>query len=816
MSEPICSGLTVVELGAGSAPGSIAGMMLADNGARVLKIEPPQGDRLRAADPSAFLVWNRGKESVIADLRTDAGRREVREIIAAADVVIEAFGAGRAQAWGLDYEALRGANPGLVYCSVKGFGSTGPYAHLRAYEGIVAAKAGVFSLGNFGIAPTPMFTGGLFASVGAAHMAVCGIAAALRVRGITGRGQRVEAAMVQGVTPINYYGLMEWQLHARPELLEKVRTARSPREGGIVATRIMMIVCTGDGRWIQTTMMLPHQAQALVRAAGLAHTISDPRFKDAPYFGSAQDAQDWEDLLWERFREQPWSHWREALLREADISFELIGSDVDGLDHPQFIHNGEVVTLDDPKRGPVRQVGPVAFFDETPARLERSAPALGEHGALPARAAPKPSGAAAPRHPLEGVTIVEFGYFYAMPYGLSMATALGARVIKIEPKNGDPMRWSYGPPEYTGCKTMEGKESLAIDLSTPQGQAVIHRIVEKADAFVCGFRPGVAERLNLGRDTLARLNPRLVYFHGSGYGVSGDYAYRPIYASEAMALAGGHHRHSGYWLDPALTQGMSIPELQAVILPRLRSLTPGDAFAALSLCTGLTLALLHQQRTGRGQFATRSMIGANAFGYSDSFVDYAGKPPVRVPDADQLGFNALYRVYQAAADWVFLAVMTQGEWARLIQALPGDLGRDQRFATAALRGEHDAALADALAAVFAQRPAAQWEALCTPAGVACVKVFMVSDPENMSGMAGMSEFSYNDPVLRETGFIVDVEHPIFGRISRTGPPATFSETPPRIEAGSRIGQHTDAILAEFGYSPAEIAGLRSAEVVFGA
>jgi crotonobetainyl-CoA:carnitine CoA-transferase CaiB-like acyl-CoA transferase len=145
MSEPICSGIVVVEAGGGSIAGSLAGMVLADNGARVIKLEPPEGDPMRRWSPSGFLVWNRGKESLVADLRTPAGRERARSLLLAADVFIEAFGTGRADSWDLGYVALAAENPGLVYCSVKGFGSMGPYAGLKAYEGVVAAKAGLYS-----------------------------------------------------------------------------------------------------------------------------------------------------------------------------------------------------------------------------------------------------------------------------------------------------------------------------------------------------------------------------------------------------------------------------------------------------------------------------------------------------------------------------------------------------------------------------------------------------------------------------------------------------------------------------------------------
>ena len=131
----ICDDLCVLELGAGSVPASLAGMVLADHGARVLKVEPPEGDRLRAVHPSAALVWNRGKESVIADLRTRDGQEEVRELARNADVVIEAFSPGRADKWGIGADALRSENPGLVYCAISGFGANGPYAAPQGLRG---------------------------------------------------------------------------------------------------------------------------------------------------------------------------------------------------------------------------------------------------------------------------------------------------------------------------------------------------------------------------------------------------------------------------------------------------------------------------------------------------------------------------------------------------------------------------------------------------------------------------------------------------------------------------------------------------------
>ena len=814
MAATILGGLTVVETGAGSIAGSLTGMMLADCGARVLKVEPPAGDRLRAAMPSGSLVWNRGKESVVADLRTSGGQQQVQDLARSADVFIDAFGAGRANAWAIGDVALRAANPGLVYCSVKGFGSAGGYAHLKAYEGIVAAKAGVYSLGDWSYRSGPLFTGAPYASVGAAHFAVSATVAALFVRERTGTGQRVEATMVQGLTPMNYYGLMLWQLKARPELLDAVKHERVRREGGIVASRNMVMPCTADGRWLQITVMLPHQAQALVRATGLDHTLADPLFKDAPYFGSAEDAEAWETMMWEAFRGAPWDDWQARLLAEDDISFELLGTAEDGLRHPQIVHNGEVVDVADPDIGTIREVGPVARFARTPAVIARSAPRLDEHGELPGPRAVSVRRGSVPRHPLDGVTIIEFGYFYAMPFGVTLAASLGARVIKLEDRDGDPMRSGFGPPEVTGCKPMEGKESLSIDLRTPKGQGIVQELVGRADAFVTGFRPGIAERLHVDYGTLSAINPRLVYFDAPGYGTSGSYAARPIFASEASAVAGSYHRHAGYWLDPARTEGMTAQELQLVIAPRLRGQTPGDAYAAIALCTGLVLALLHQRRTGEGQLVSRTMIGSNAFGFADDFNEYPGKPPVALPDPENLGFGSLYRLYRAASGWIFLAITTQHEFDAFSDAIRDDALSDARFAAPDARRANEAELAKVLTEIFACRNARDWESLLTPRGVACVEVFEASDGAGAASMVGMAEFTYTDSVMRETGLVTDVDHPIFGRLVRHGLPATFSETPGRVAPGCRVGQHSRDILAELGYSPDDIVKLEDDEIVF--
>jgi crotonobetainyl-CoA:carnitine CoA-transferase CaiB-like acyl-CoA transferase len=804
MSRTICDGLQVIEMGAGSIGASFAGMVLADNGARVIKVEPPEGDRLRHGHPTGFLVWNRGKESLVADLRTDDGRAHVRDLAANADVLIEGFRPGVADSWGLGYEQLRSANPGLVHCSVNGFGASGPYSRFPAYEGIVAAKAGVYSLGPFGYRSGPIFVNAPLGSVGAGHLACSGILAALVARERTGRGQHVEATILQGFNPLDYFGTMTWQ-HTQRATGDAHGTSATGAVMG--ASRYSFFVPTQDGRWVIFTQMLPHQAHALSRAAGIEHTITDPRFDQQPQFATAEDAQAWEDLLWEAMAQQPYEHWEKAFLADPDIAFELARFSEEGLDHEQIRHNGEAVTVEDADLGPVEQVGPVARFAETPSRIERSAPRLGEHRGEPfePRTA-EPVDGPALAHPLDGITIVELGYFYAMPYGVTMTAALGARVIKLEGAAGDPMRNSFGAAETGGAKTMEGKESLAVDLQTPEGQEIVREAAARADVFVNGFRTGVAERMGLDHATLSARNPRLVYVHAAGYGVDGPYAHRPIYAQVAQAIAGSIGRYGGRWLEPEFTRTLSTMEAQIVVMPRIRGIVDGDSNAALAVLSSLLLALYEQRRTGRGQFLSTTMIGGNAMAYADDFVRYAGKPVLAVPDEENHGLHALYRLYRAGEGWIFLAAPRPREWVALVEALGRpDLTADERFASEVARREHDDELVAVLADVFATDAAAMWEKRLTGAGVACVEAFGASH----------SEFTCTDPVLRETGLVVEVDHPLFGPILRAGPPVGLSETPGRVAPGCLVGQHTESILAELGYAPERIDDLRATGTVFG-
>jgi crotonobetainyl-CoA:carnitine CoA-transferase CaiB-like acyl-CoA transferase len=416
---------------------------------------------------------------------------------------------------------------------------------------------------------------------------------------------------------------------------------------------------------------------------------------------------------------------------------------------------------------------------------------------------PVPGGAPLPAHPLAGVTIVEFGCNYATPYGLAMAAALGARVIKIEDRSGDPHRMAFGP-EVATLKTTQGKESVSIDLRSPEGQSAARRIVRQADVFVTGFRSGVADKLGLGYDALAAINPRLAYVHAAGYGSDGPYAKRALYAQAAQAVAGSFGRQVGHWTQPEFNLGMTVPELQAVVAPRLSQIVDGDSNGALATFVTVVLAIFHQRRSGRGQFVRTSMISGNAWCYADDFCMYAGKPAIPVCDDDYFGLSALERVYPAAQGWVCLVVRTEREWRALTDTigLP-ELAADPRFATAAARQSNDDELIRILGARFAEQTSAAWEELLSQADVGCVDV----------GFAGHPGFIAFDQGLREAGFTTEIEHPRFGPMVIWAPHLRFSKTPSRLGRPCERGEHNRPVLADAGYSVAEIDRLEASGVV---
>jgi crotonobetainyl-CoA:carnitine CoA-transferase CaiB-like acyl-CoA transferase len=502
-----CQGLVVLDFGQGMA-GSLPGMILADNGAHVIKVEPPQGEWSRGTP--GFHMWNRGKLGLTLDLRQPGDRARALELAGQADVLIESFRPGVTARLGIDWASVKEVNPSLVYCSITGFAPGSPHGHLAGYEGIIAARTGrMVGLDHLSgqidhqDRDAPIYTAVPIASYGAAQLALQGILAGLLARQATGEGDHVASSLEQGVAAF----LM------RQELLKS--DAPEPSVPETVQLGIDLCFLTpqcSDGRYLQMCARQDKQFRNWLEAIGMKEVLEDPNYKNAPlHIESKEDIAALDRAIRARMLESSSDHWMRVFTTESDVGADPFFTFDEFLSHPDMVDNGRVVTIHDPERGPCRQVGALALFSDTPSSIGDPAPRLGEHMSTEWTRATRPEPTtAAPRrltYPLDGVTILEVAYFIAGPLSGALLAEMGARVIKVEPLDGDP----YRRIGVQASKFLHGKESIALDLKHPSGQQIVHDLVTRSDVFVHSFRPGVPERLGIDFATLSKINANLIY-----------------------------------------------------------------------------------------------------------------------------------------------------------------------------------------------------------------------------------------------------------------------------------------------------------------
>jgi len=796
MSPEALSGIRVVGL-SNTIAGVRASQLLADFGAEVVEIEPVGGSPLRI-DP-AWPLWDRRKKSIELDLKAPEDLEVAGRLAAAADVVIDTFRPGVAERLGLGYEGLASRNPRLVYTSITGFGRQGPLADLQGYEPLALAKiGGLQAFGRMVERPGPAMPVIQYGSFSAAQTALHGTLAALYEREASGRGQWVETSVLQGLAA---HDTFNWFVRVISEKFPGAFTRAAAVVDGVPSGGLafrLVAGLTADGRWLQFSQTSEHLFRAFMRAVGLDWMFDDPKWCTLPDFEDvAQRVKYWEMLL-EAIHSRTLAEWQAVFDDDPNVWGELYRHGIELLDHPQMIHDGWVMDVVEGSNPPMRQLAPMVKMSKTPGR-SGTAPARNANApelrARPAPAVPD-SGTeeVSCRAPLEGVTVVELSLYYAAPFGATILGELGARVIKLEPLAGDQHRYMLPEfPETAAIKVLQGKESVAVDLATDEGRQIAYDIIARADAVLQSYRAGAAERLGVDPDRLMAVNPNLVYLTSPGYGSGGPCGHRPAYAPTIAAAAGMGWRNAAGTIpeDP----GMSLDDMKANSM-RLRAASSGfghpDGFASLGVATALLLGLVARQRGAGGQTMKTSMLSTTAHALADDMIDYAGRWPAVSAGPDFYGLSALYRLYEAADGWIFLAAPTQREWTRFSAAIEDrvDIARDPRFATADERQRHNQELAEVLRRVFLDGAARAWEEMLRKADVGCVEV--CSGP-------------YEDWLLdpnggRASGFVTETTHPLIGDHPRLAPLVRFSRSATRADAACLVGQHTRSVLSEFGYS----------------
>jgi crotonobetainyl-CoA:carnitine CoA-transferase CaiB-like acyl-CoA transferase len=802
-----CTGLTVLDFSLGM-PGALCTLVMADHGAEVIKVEPPGGDPFRFQP--AWISWNRGKQGMVLDLSTTEGREQALQLAGAADVLVESFRPGDMADWGLAYDTLSQLYPRLVYCSITGFGQEGPLRRVKGYEGVVAAKAGrMLNLQGQPTRDGPVYSAVYTGSWHASQAAVRGIIGALRVRDLCGRGQWVQTSIVQTLASphdnnVGDGGLVNMQLRR----MDPQRFPGRPRGRGLSSIGYIP-VRTKDGTWLQhANQRVPH-IQGHLKAIGLGHLLEDERFKHVPALSMDNRELLRREILKKQL-EKTADEWMEMYLRDGNIAAEPYRTSIQAMDHPAVLANGAVVTIHDPRVGPMRTLAPLVDFKDTPGEPSGPAPDVGQHtaevlGRLRQRAAAASGGLAeaaaanVPAHPLSGVTILDLATIQAGPYGASLLADLGARVIKIDATDRrlDEGRRSTAQA-LADARTYAGKECLQVDLQTPEGTAIVHKLIAKADVLSHNYRPGVPERLKVDWETCRQINPRLVHVWMGTYGEHGVHARRPGAHPIPGAVMGGAMRQMGRGMPPPPEQVMDMEEIVEATRWIMKSNWGPDQNTSAALATGITLGLRARDLTGKGQPVHITMLNANAWTNADEYYDHANRPPLAMPDAELHGLHALYRLYHCREGWVFLGCLFQDEWETFCRTVQrDDLLADRRFATREARQANDEALSTEIAAIFAGRTAAEWEELLIKADIGCVRA-----DEALEG-----EFYADHPHAKANALSVEVEHPSVGKYLRYGGLVEFSLTPGLYRTSTQIGQHTKPLLREIGYDDQQIEDL---------
>ncbi|MBI5288833.1 MAG: CoA transferase [Chloroflexi bacterium] len=592
----VLNGNRVVDFGHYIA-GPMLGMLLADQGADVVKIDPPSGPPF---DTPANATWNRGKRAVALDLKNPADLARAHELIASADVLIENFRPGVMERLELGPSDLLQRHPALIYCSLPGFAPDDPRSSMPAWEGVVAAATATYrrSILDERGGP-PVHTSEPIASAYAAFVAAGAIGAALYARERDGRGQHVQVPLFDAMyQAIGFVGL---------------RIERSGTGVHAVPAWDGQYRC-GDGRWLHIVGTTQDRGERFVDALGL------PAWRDEGLVDQERLIRD-PDLnreltrrLTELFATRTALDWEE-LLAGINVPAAMCRSSAEWLRHPHAKVAGLIVDAADSDSRASKQPGAAVTMSSS-----------GE--AARVRETPKPVGAADARLPLEGVRVLDLCIVLAGPVCARTLAEYGADVIKID----NPRR----ERNMYHLDINRGKRSILLDVRTPEGLEVLWQLVDTADVIVQNFRRGVVERLGIDYESVRKRKPDIVYGSISAYGSAGPWADRGGYEETVQALTGMQVRFGG--------------DEHPALLPY----AVNDYGTGLLAAYGLALALWHRQRTGEGQHVEAALARTAGVIQSLHLQDYDGKMWDEPQGQESRGWHPYQRLYHASDGWLFL------------------------------------------------------------------------------------------------------------------------------------------------------------------
>ncbi len=601
-------GVRVIDFGQYIA-GPMAAMLLGDQGADVIRIDPPGGPRWNTP---ANATWNRNKRSIVLDLKKPADLATAKQLIATADVVVENFRPGVMDRLGLGAAAMTAANPRLIYCSLPGFGHDDPRAQVRAWEGVLGAATGAYRPGHGG-SDRPVYTVVPYASAYGAFLSSVSITMALNARERSGVGQTIEIPLFDATfTVVGARGLL---VNGKPEEEPEFNWSRQ-------------LPCK-DGRWLMYVAN-NKRFEAFIQSIGM------DKVRDAGA-GPKELAARFDEIM----RTRTAKEWEDHV---AEIGSEgvICHSSAEWLEHPQALASKIIEDYSDPELGTFRGPGVHARLSLTPGSVRRSRPKLDQHRAeiLGELATRKPKAAVAGetelRAALKGVKVVDLCIVLAGPTCGRTLAEFGADVVKIDsPHNKTVLRHN---------DINRGKRSVLIDLKTKEGLAIFWKLVDEADVLLQNFRSGVAEKLGIGYEQVKARRPDIIYGSMNTFGHLGPYAGRPGHEQIGQAVSGMQVRFGTH-------------------KPATAPFAANDYGTGLGACYGVALALLHRQRTGLGQFVDCALSYTATMLQTPILQRYAGKQWNEAQGQEANGNGPLDRIYKASDQYFFLSAR-EGELAR--------------------------------------------------------------------------------------------------------------------------------------------------------
>ena len=805
--------------------GLFCGKLLGDLGADVIKIERPGGDPARKigpfyhdiVDPEKSLFWfafNTSKRGITLDIETTTGKEIFKRLVKGTDFIIESFPPQYLDKLGLGYAALEKLNPGLIMVSITPFGQTGPYKDYQAADIVAWAMGGhLYVNGDPDRAPVRI-SHPCQAYLHAAAEGAVGAMIALHYREMTGIGQQVDISIQEAVVRVSDTTI-SWD------------TNRAIRQRGLVEARARITTkwACKDGHVTFTYWSGPrakrYNPPLIIWMEKEGVNVDFLKNINWETFDFREATQEIVDLIEKPTQEFFMKRTKAELLDGAvknGVTLYPLATTADMVKNVQLIAREYWVKVVHPELGTaITYAGAFGKATETPIRISRRAPLIGEHNKeiielelghsdeelLSLRKAKEKAQLTRKKSrkefigkkPLEGVKIADFSSALVGPFTTKPLADYGAQMIHIESKRWPDMRTSrpfkdriqgfnrsaYFNREHTG------QLSIALNLASPKGIEIAKQIVAWADIVVENFAGGAMDKMGLGYQELKKIKPDIIMVSSCMMGQTGPYSRHPGYGRPLTALTG--FTNITGWPDRDATD---LNVYTDFVAPHFNSLA-------------ILAALDYRERTGKGQYIDLSQYESCLHFMEPLILDYNINERIANRNGNRNPCAVPHGAFPCSGEdrWCAIAIYNDEEWGKFCKVVgsPAWL-KDPRFATFQARKENEDELEKMIGQWTINHPAEEVMSIMQAAGLAA------------GVLETGKELMEDDPQLKSRQLFWQLDHPEVGKYHAERSPFILSKSPCEVRRAPLLGEHNEYVLKEIlGMSDEQIVDLVVAEVI---